>query len=110
MYIRYAFFEGKVKEGCEAAFTKFVRERLVPIWTTFPDAKEVRILRQQSADDGAPRFEMVLAIRYPSLEAVEVAVNSDARARARLETRELVKMFEGRIFHNVFKVDEFPPA
>ena len=108
MYIRYAFFEGRVKDGCAAAFAAFVRDRLVPLWTTFPGAEEVRVLRQVAADDGAPRFEMVLAIRYPSLEAIEIAVKSDVRARSRAETQELVKMFDGRIFHNVFKADEYP--
>lgn len=46
MYIRCAFFEGRVKPGCDDAFASFVKNRLVPLWTKFPGAAEVRVLRQ----------------------------------------------------------------
>lgn len=103
MFIRCAFFEGKVKPGCEDAFSKFVKERLVPLWTTFPGATEVRVLRQQESDTDSPHFAMVLAIKYPSRAAIEQAMASDARAKSRAETGDLVKMFDGRIFHTVFE-------
>lgn len=103
MYIRCAFFEGKIKSGCDAAFDRFVTERLVPLWTQFPGAEEVRVLRQQESDTGEPHYAMVLAIKYPSRAAIEEAMASDVRAQSRLETGELVKMFEGRIFHTVFE-------
>jgi hypothetical protein len=102
MYIRCAFFEGRVKLGCDDAFAKFVNDRLVPLWTTFPGATEVRVLRQRESDTTEPHYAMVLAIKYPSLAAIEEAMKSDARAKSREETGELVKLFEGRIFHTVF--------
>jgi hypothetical protein len=110
MYIRCAFFEGRVKPGHEAAFSAFVYDRLVPLWRQFPGAQEVRVLRQQQADVSEPYYEMVLSIAYPSLEAIEKALTSDVRARSRLETAELVAMFEGRIFHTIFKSEQFPPS
>lgn len=103
MYIRYAFFEGKVKPGCDDAFARFVTERLVPLWTRFPGASEVRVLRQRESDTDDPHYAMVLAIKYPSLAAIDEALKSDVRARSREETGELVTMFEGRIFHTVFE-------
>jgi antibiotic biosynthesis monooxygenase (ABM) superfamily enzyme len=102
MYIRCAFFEGRVKPGCDEAFCSFVKERLLPLWTQFPGATEVRVLRQRESDTAEPHYAMVLAIRYPSLEAIELAMQSDVRAQSRAVTGELVKMFEGRIFHTVF--------
>lgn len=108
MYIRCAFFEGRVRDGQHEAFTTFVRDRLVPLWTKFPGAEEVRVLRQEQADVAEPHYELVLAIRYPSLAAIEAALKSDIRTRSRVETMELVKMFDGRIFHTVFKADQFP--
>lgn len=104
MFIRCAFFEGRVKPGCEDSFAQFVKERLVPLWTQFPGAAEVRVLRQQESDTESPHYAMVLAIRYPSRAAIEEAMKSDVRAQSRAETAELVKMFEGRIFHTVFDV------
>ncbi|MFO1032962.1 MAG: hypothetical protein U1E15_02340 [Hyphomicrobiales bacterium] len=103
MFIRCAFFEGKVKPGCDDAFARFVAERLVPLWTQFPGAWEVRVLRQQESDTDNPHYAMVLAIQYPDRAAIELAMASDARAQSRAETAELVKMFEGRIFHTIFE-------
>ncbi len=104
MYIRCAFFEGRVKPGCENAFAAFVKDRLVPLWTKFPGADEVRVLRQQESDTAEPHYAMVLSIRYPNLAAIEEALKSGVRQKSREETAELVKMFEGRIFHTVFEV------
>jgi antibiotic biosynthesis monooxygenase (ABM) superfamily enzyme len=104
MFIRCAFFEGRVKPGCDEAFAQFVKDRLVPLWTQFPGAEEVRVLRQRDSDTVNPHYAMVLAIRYPSRAAIEEAMRSDARAQSRTETGELVKMFDGRIFHTIFEV------
>jgi antibiotic biosynthesis monooxygenase (ABM) superfamily enzyme len=103
MYIRCAFFEGRVKPGCDDAFAVFVKERLVPLWTKFPGAIEVCVLRQRDSDTEEPHYAMVLAIKYPSLAAIDAAMKSDVRAQSREATSELVKMFEGRIFHTVFE-------
>lgn len=102
MLIRCAFFEGKVKPGCEETFAAFVKERLVPLWTQFPGAEEVRVLRQRESDTADPHYAMVLAIRYPDQAAIDRALASEVRAQSRAETAELVQMFEGRIFHTVF--------
>jgi hypothetical protein len=49
------------------------------------------------------RQGMVLVTKYPKRSAIQQAFKSDVRAQNREETTELVKMFEGRIFHIVFK-------
>lgn len=110
MYIRCAFFRGHVRPGFEEVFTSFVRDKLAPLWTQFPGAEEVRVMRQEEADVAEPHFEMVLAIRYPSKQAVELALASDVRAESRAVTADLMKMFEGDIFHSVFRADQYPLA
>lgn len=107
MYIRCAFFSGRAKPGREAEFTAYVREKLVPLWTRFPGAEEVRVLRQEESDSDAQRYEMVLAIRYPSREAIEEALASPVRLESREVTEGLMEMFDGSIFHTVFKADDF---
>jgi hypothetical protein len=102
MYIRCAFFEGKVKPGQEQAFHDFVSSKLVPLWTQFPGAQDVRVLSQKESDTDNPHYAMVLAIRYPDMAAIEKALQSDVRTKSREVTGELVKMFDGRIFHTVF--------
>ena len=108
MFIRCAFFEGKIKPGQEAAFHQFVRERLVPVWQSFPGAEEVRILRPHDADFAEPAYAMVLAIGYADRAAIERIMESPPRQKAKAETAELVKMFDGRIFHINFEADQFP--
>lgn len=107
MFIRCAFFRGRAKPGCEDQFTAYVSERLVPLWTRFPGAEEVRVLRQEEADVAEPRFEMVLQIRYPSREAIETALASDVRTESREVTKGLLAFYEGDIFHTVFRADDY---
>lgn len=110
MFIRCAFFRGRVRPGREAEFGRYVRERLVPLWTQFPGAEEVRVLRQLDSDVDDPRLEMVLAIRYPSLEAIERALASDVRSQSREVTKGLLEMFDGTVFHTVFSADAYATA
>ena len=101
MLTRMAVFEGKINVGREKAFFDFVEERLVPLWRRFPHARNVRVLKAIKSDDGAPPVAMTLAIDFPSLEAIDEALASDVRTQARAATADLVKMFEGRIYHIV---------
>ena len=107
MIVRYAFFEGIIHEGREEDFRAFVRERLVPLWTQFPGAEEVRVLDGLDRDEGAPEYAMALAIRYPDMAAVEVALQSDVRFQSREVTGELLKMFTGRVHHHVFSANDY---
>ena len=107
MYIRCAFFEGKIHAGKEAAFKDFVRKHLVPLWTQFPGATEVRVMHQSDADTPEPHYALVLAIQYPSLAAIDLAMQSAARQHSREKTQDLIKMFDGRIFHTVFETAQF---
>lgn len=110
MIIRYALFEGKIHEGREAEFRAFVKDRLVPLWTKFPGAQEVRVLDGTDRDEGAPEYAMALAIRYPDMAAVDAALKSDVRFNSRDVTAELLKMFTGKVHHHVFEANEYPPA
>lgn len=110
MIIRYALFEGKILDGREAEFRAFVKERLVPLWTRFPGAEEVRVLDGVARDQGAPEFAMALAIRYPDMAAVEAALQSDVRLESRNVTADLLTLFVGKVHHHVFQAAEYPPA
>lgn len=107
MIIRYALFEGTIHEGREAEFRAFVKERLVPLWTQFPGAEEVRVLDGVDRDEGAPTYAMALAIRYPDMAAVETALQSPVRFESREVTGELLKMFTGKVHHHVFEAREY---
>ncbi len=110
MIIRYALFEGEIHAGKEEEFRAFVKTRLVPLWTQFPGAQEVRVLDGLERDEGAPVYAMALAIRYPDMAAVNVALNSPFRAESREVTGDLLKMFTGKVHHHVFAAREYEPA
>jgi hypothetical protein len=110
MIIRYALFEGTIHEGRETEFRLFVKERLVPLWTRFPGAEEIRVLDCIGRDDGAPEYAMALAIRYRDMESCERALQSDVRFESRKVTGELLKLFTGCVHHHVFAASEYAPA
>jgi hypothetical protein len=108
MFIRCAFFQGQVKPGMEDAFKRYIREQLVPLWTRFPGAQEVRVLRQVESDTTDPHFGMVLSVRYPTRESIEVALASEVRMKSREVSKDLIAMFDGQVFHTIFSADEYP--
>ncbi|NKL00921.1 hypothetical protein [Rhizobium leguminosarum] len=109
MIIRYALFEGEIHPGREAEFRQFVRQRLVPLWTKFPGAEEIRVLDGMERDEGAPIYVMALAIRYPDMDAVNTALLSDVRSQSREVTGELLQLFTGKVHHHVFAANEYAP-
>ncbi|PLW77063.1 hypothetical protein [Cohaesibacter celericrescens] len=110
MIIRYALFEGEIHAGRETEFRTFVKEKLVPLWTKFPGADEIRVLDGVSRDEGAPAYAMALAIRYPDLATCEAALQSDVRFTSRDLSAELLKMFTGRVHHHIFDSNEYAPT
>ena len=104
MFKRLAFFEGAIAPGREAEFDAFIEQRLVPLWTKFPGAKRVEILREVEAEDGSHRYPLVLQTTYPSRGAIEAALASKVRFESREMTKGLLAMFEGRVFHVVYEL------
>ncbi|AHF88497.1 ethyl tert-butyl ether degradation EthD (plasmid) [Rhizobium leguminosarum bv. trifolii WSM1689] len=109
MIIRYALFEGEIHPGKEGEFREFVRQRLVPLWTKFPGAEEIRVLDGMERDEGAPVYAMALAIRYPDMDAVNTALLSDVRSQSREVTGELLQLFTGKVHHHVFAANQYAP-
>ena len=107
MFIRCAFFQGNVKPGMEEAFNLYIRDKLVPLWTRFPGAQEVRVLRQVESDVNDPHLDMVLSVRYPSRESIEIALASEVRLKSREVSNALIDMFDGTVFHTIFSADEY---
>lgn len=108
MITRYALFEGTVKDGQTEAFRQFVNDHLVPLWTQFDGALEVRVMFSEDRDEWAPEIPLVLAISYPDRDAMNRALECDARHQSREVTGELVdRYFDGRIHHHVTKAQSF---
>ncbi|WP_207896646.1 hypothetical protein [Raoultella sp. BIGb0138] len=88
--------------GMEAAFYLHVKNVMIPLWSQFPEVREVRVLTQESADIGDPAYPLVMVMRFDSHEDIEQALLSAVRAESKRESAVLIAMFEGTIFHTVF--------
>ena len=106
MFKRLAFFEGAIARGRELEFDAYIKERLVPLWTRFPGAARVEILREVEAEDGSHRYPLVLQTTYRTRDAIEKALASNVRFESREMTKGLLAMFEGRVFHVVYELDD----
>lgn len=102
MLIRCAFFKGRIKPGMEDRFDAHVQTRLVPLWTRFPGAREVRVMRQRDSDVDDPLLPLVIAMRFDSQASIDAALASPVRLESQRESRALLDMFEGSVFHTVF--------
>jgi hypothetical protein len=91
----------------EEAFKQYIRRELVPLWTRFPGAQEVRVLRQIESDVNDPHLDMVLSVRYPTRESIDIALASEVRMKSREVSKDLIAMFDGTVFHTSFSADEY---
>jgi hypothetical protein len=103
MFTRSAIFEGAIHEGREDEFFRVVEEQLLPIWKKMPQALNVRVMRTNNSDAGAAPIFMVQEVDYPSMEAVNEALQSPVRLEGRVVTDELMKMCNGRFYHLVYE-------
>lgn len=108
MFIRCAFFRGNIKPDCREAFDSHVQEQLVALWTRFPLVQEVRVLREVESDSDDTHLEMILAMRFPSREAIAEALDSATRYKSRETSKRLFELFDGDVFHTVFSAEQFP--
>jgi hypothetical protein len=108
--VRMAFFEGALKPGREVEFHAYAREKLVPLWTSFPNLRAFRMLTEGTTDDGAYSFVLVLEFAYDSREAMAETMASPIRMQSREVTKGLFEFFDGRISHRVFDAADLSPA
>ena len=107
--VRLAFFEGALKQGHERAFFAYAEDRLVPLWTSFPNLLAFRMMPGGTSDDGAHPFVLMLEFTYSSHAAMAEALASPIRAKSREVTQGLFEFFDGRISHIVVEATDFAP-
>ncbi|MCH8467701.1 MAG: hypothetical protein LAT78_14170 [Roseinatronobacter sp.] len=108
MFIRCAFFQGHVKPGMQAAFDAHIETTLRGLWAQFPNAQEVRLLREVESDRPDTHLELVIMMRFATRAALEAALASEPRYASRAASQPLFEMFDGHVFHTVFAADALP--
>lgn len=79
MFVRCAFFKGKIKPGMDEAFHAHWRENLVPLWGAFPKLLELRVMREVESDDPESPFPLVMAMKFETRDDIEEALASPTR-------------------------------
>lgn len=105
MYIRCAFFRGFVKPGQQKSFDALIQSEMVALWSRFPNVDEVRLLREVESDRPDTHFEFVIQMRFASQEAIAEALASDIRQESKAASWRLFDLFDGDVFHTVFRAD-----
>ncbi len=105
---RFALFEGTITSGETAAFRTAILREVLPKWQAFPGVLAVRVCFSNERDTGAAEIPLILAITYPSREAVDIALASPERAAAKAATDAvLARYFKGRIHHHITEAHEW---
>ena len=110
MFVRCAFFKGKIKPGMEEAFHAHWREYLVPLWSAFPHLLELRVLCGVESDDAESPFPLVMAMKFASRVHIAEALDSPTRWASKETSKKLFEMFDGHVIHTVFAADQFFPT
>jgi len=103
MYTRSAIFEGTIRPGKEEQFFDIIENKLLPIWRRMPHVQAVRLFRPEEKDAAAPEVVLVQQIDYPTREAIDEALGSSIREEAVVASRDLEKVFDGRLYHFIYK-------
>ena len=107
MFIRCAFFKGKIKLGMEDAFHAYWRENLVPLWSAFPQLLELRVLNEVESDDIENPFPLVLVMKFATRNDIKEALASSTRWTSKETSKGLLDMFDGDVIHTFFASDQF---
>lgn len=111
MITRIAMFEGAIKSGLETKFREDVVSTLVPLWTRFAGAEDIRVMFTDECDPGAPAFPMILAISYQDVAAMNRAMESPARLKLREVIGDfLARYFEGEVHHHTTQLNAYVPV
>ncbi len=82
----------------EDRFFEYVREKMLPVWMSFPGLEDLRVSTAVSPENGI-EYPLHTSFTFADEAALEAALASPERQESLKRTKELMEMFEGRVFH-----------
>lgn len=104
MWVRCGMFVGSVKPENQAKFNTFIDTRVRDKISGFPGLRKLRVLRARWLEDGDPGIYQTIEMTFDSLEAIEAALASPQRAENIVLMKEIMPLFEGKVFHVNYEV------
>ena len=95
MFIRCAFFKGIIIPGNEEAFHAYWQKNLVPLWSSFPNLLELRVLREVESDDFDNLFPLVMSMRFSTREDIKIALESPVRWQVKKHQKDFLRCLMG---------------
>ena len=109
MFVRCAFFKGEIITGKEELFHTYWQNKLVPLWSSFPNLLELSVLCEVESDDSTTPFPLVMAMRFATRSDIKIALDSSVRWKSKETSKKLFDMFNGNVIHTVFAAHQFNP-
>lgn len=105
MIIRSAFLEGTVADADRARFDAQLAGPVLDAIRTYPGILDVKLRRLVQADAGSPPIYVVFDLHFADLAAMEAALATPTRQAVRAQIAEVMTLFQGRVYHQVFAQD-----
>jgi hypothetical protein len=99
MIIRSVMLEGSVADAGRPEFDHHLRGRVREILATYPGILGVKMRWPKEIEEGAPPIYVCFDLYFTDLVAMHAALASPTRQAVRAAMREIMPLFQGRIFH-----------
>ena len=104
MWVRSAFWVGRIRPAFEHQFLAAIDDELVPALRQLPGVRGARSLWPRRIEDAPPGIACQILVEFGSRADVDRMLSSTERQALRLRVREVAAMFEGTISHIDFEV------
>ena len=109
MFVRCAFFKGKIVPGKKRAFQKYLHNNLVPLWSSFPNLLELRVIQEIESDGPDNPFPLVMVMQFKSHEDIKEALNTQIRWESKEKSKNLLEIFDSIVIHTILAANQFNP-
>ena len=100
MWIRSAFWEGKLRPGQEQRFKAEINNTIAPAMRTLPGVRDVKALWPKAYEDRSTEIVCQLLVFFDTDSDIALMIASPARNAVRQHVAELnLDCFDGRISH-----------
>jgi antibiotic biosynthesis monooxygenase (ABM) superfamily enzyme len=100
MWIRSAFWEGKLRVGQEQNFKKTLEDEISPAMRTLPGVKDTKVLWPRTYEERSSDIICQMLVFFDEESDIAKMIASPARNAARQKVAELnSRCFEGRVSH-----------
>jgi hypothetical protein len=100
MWIRSAFWEGKLRPGQEQAFIAEINNSIAPAMRVLPGVKDVKVLWPKQYEERSAEIICQLLVFFDSQTDIALMISSPPRNAVRQQVAELnSRCFDGRVSH-----------